>query len=321
MCDNLVSQRGIRNRSMDGDLTAKGHSRKRIIARVFGGLGNQLFCYAVARRLALKSGAELVLDDVTGFARDREYRRTFQLSHFAISGRTATPKERLEPFPRLKRLLLKGVSALLPPDKRIYVRQKGIDFDETILKLRPGGTTYLDGCWQSELYFKDVEADIRRDLAVVIELNREAIEIAKSARACNSVAVHVRFFDEPSTPGVYNMPREYYRTAIGVIEKKIENPTFFVFSDRPTNARELLDLPLGRTRFIENQCSPESPVSDLWLMSQCAHFIIANSTFSWWGAWLCGSPVKFVIAPGAEIREPKACWGFGGLIPREWKQV
>src|SRR6266853_438179 len=99
-------------------------TRDRVIARIKGGLGNQLFCYAAARRLALVNNAELVIDDVTGFVRDRQYRRRYALDHFHISVRKATPAERLEPLERYRRGLMKWLSRRKPLEERCYVEQE-----------------------------------------------------------------------------------------------------------------------------------------------------------------------------------------------------
>ena len=97
----------------------------KVIARIKGGLGNQLFCYAAARRLALVNGADLMLDDVTGFARDYQYRRRYALDHFNIMARKATPAERLEPFERLRRGVARAISRRLPFERRMYLEQEG----------------------------------------------------------------------------------------------------------------------------------------------------------------------------------------------------
>ena len=135
----------------------------KVIVRILGGLGNQLFCYAAARRLALVNDAELVLDTVSGFTYDRVYRRQYQLDHFNIPCRKATPTERLEPFGRLRRWLLRTWNRRLPFEKRSYIFQEGLDFDPRLLEFKPRGTVYLEGYWQSEKYFKDVEDIIRQE--------------------------------------------------------------------------------------------------------------------------------------------------------------
>ena len=127
---------------------------KKIITRIVGGLGNQLFIYAAARRLALVNHAELVLDDVSGFVRDHDYKRQCQLDHFKITCRKATAAERLEPFSRVSRYLKRRWNQSLPFAQRTYLVQEGMDYEPRLLQLKPQGTLYLEGYWQSEKYFK-----------------------------------------------------------------------------------------------------------------------------------------------------------------------
>ncbi|MBK8637475.1 MAG: hypothetical protein IPN92_04035 [Chromatiaceae bacterium] len=117
----------------------------KIIVRIKGGIGNQLFCYAAARRLSLVSQVELILDDVTGFVRDHRYRRAYALDHFAIPCRKVTPSERMEPFERGRRALAKWLARRRPLAERRYIEQQGNGFDERLLTLMPRGTVYLDG--------------------------------------------------------------------------------------------------------------------------------------------------------------------------------
>jgi hypothetical protein len=106
----------------------------KLIVRIKGGLGNQLFCYAAARRLALVNDAELVIDDVTGFARDQQYRRRYMLDRFNILARKATPRERLEPFERYRRGVMRLLSRRKPFVERHYLEREGIEFDERLLE-------------------------------------------------------------------------------------------------------------------------------------------------------------------------------------------
>ena len=138
----------------------------KIITRIRGGIGNQLFCYAAARRLALVNNAELVIDDVSGFVRDHDYKRDYQLDHFSIPCRKATAGERLEPFSRVRCYLKRSFNRNRPFQERSYIQQEGIDFNSRLLKVDPCGTIYLEGYWQSEDYFKDVEGAIRADLEI-----------------------------------------------------------------------------------------------------------------------------------------------------------
>lgn len=292
----------------------------RVITRIKGGLGNQLFCYAAARRLALVNNAELVIDHVTGFARDSLYSRCYMLDRFKIPVRKATSAERLEPFERYRRGIMKWFYIRKPFAERRYLEQEGIEYDKRLLAFKVKDTLYLDGLWQSEGYFKDVEQIIREDLQIIQPtdaVNRnKAEEIGKS----RSVAVHVRWFDGPGSSSAHNASPDYYRRAIALMESKIDLPRYFIFSDDPEAARAKVDLPEGRVTYISHNRGDENAYADLWLMTQCHHFIIANSTFSWWGAWLGGGKEKIVATPGVKIKG-KTAWGFRGLIPRDWVKV
>jgi hypothetical protein len=289
-----------------------------IIPRIFGGLGNQLLCYAAARRLALVNHAELVIDDVSGFVSDHEYQRHYQLDHFNIPCRKATPAERLEPFHRVRRYLKRSWNQRLPFAQRTYLVQAGMDFDPCLLHFKPQGTVYLEGYWQSENYFKDVQTAIRQDLQIKPPTDAANLAMAEQIRGSKAVAVHVRFFDEPHASVINNAPDDYYSRAVETMEHLVPAAHYFVFSDQPDAARARIPLPDARVTLVSHNQGDEHAYADLWLMTQCQHFIIANSTFSWWGAWLATNPAKQVIAPGFEMRQGKMWWGFEGLLPIEW---
>lgn len=290
----------------------------KIIPRIFGGLGNQLFCYAAARRLALVNNAELVIDDVSGFVNDHEYKRQSQIDHFSIPCRKATAAERLEPFSRVRRTLKRRWNQRLPFAQRAYLVQAGVDFDPSLLHFKPKGTVYLEGYWQSEDYFKDVADTIRADLRIIPPTDAANLAMAAQIRSCTAVAVHVRFFDEPHASGINNAPGDYYSRAVETMERLAPSAHYFIFSDKPEAARARIPLPDARVTLVAHNQGDELAYADLWLMTQCQHFIIANSTFSWWGAWLAAHPGKQVIAPGFEMRQGKMWWGFKGLLPGEW---
>jgi hypothetical protein len=298
----------------------------KIIVRIFGGLGNQLFIYAAARRLALKNDAELVIDDVSGFVRDHQYERFYQLEHFNIPCRKATAGERLEPFCRVRRYLKRRRDWHLPFEHRHYLVQEGIDFDERLLIFKPHGVVYLEGYWQSEGYFKNIEPQIREDLRIQHPRNNANQQVVENIRATTSVAVHLRFFNEPETsiqeaPYTNNAPGIYYKSAITEMEKRISGAHYFIFSDRPSKAKECLQMAAVSMTIVHHNQGDAMAYADMWLMSQCRHFIIANSTFSWWGAWLGQDPKKIVIAPGFEKRDGIMSWGFKGLLPEDWVKM
>lgn len=290
----------------------------KLILRVFGGLGNQLFCYAAARRLTLVNDAELVLDDISGFVFDHNYMRQYQLGHFNIHCRRATPAERMEPLARIRRYLKRSLNLLRPFEIRSYIQQEGVDYDHRLLAVRPRGTVYLEGYWQSENYFKDVAATIRQDLQIEPPTDVTNLAMAAQIQACTAVAVHVRFFDEPQVLGSNNTSGDYYTHAVDKMESLAPGAHYFLFSDRPEYARARIPLSDERVTLVSHNAGDEKAYADLWLMSQCRHFIIANSTFSWWGAWLSANDEKVVIAPGKELRVGVAWWGFDGLLPDDW---
>ena len=291
----------------------------KIIARIKGGLGNQLFCYAAARRLALINHAELVIDDVTGFVRDQQYRRQYALDNFHIPCRKATPKERMEPFERYRRGFMKWLSWRRPFSQRCYLEQEGNGFDDRLLSLKPKELIYLDGLWQSENYFKDEEQNIRDDLRIIPPTDVLNQRMAEKICNSNAVALHVRWFDLPGSTEGNNISVDYYQRAISLLDIKVDSPHYFVFSDAPEAALEKLGLNEDRVTLVAHNKGDENAFADLWLMTLCQHYIIANSTFSWWGAWLSDNPQKIVIYPGGGKNQDKdASFNFTGDQPFGW---
>ena len=304
--------------------TASGNgaqTMKKVIVRLRGGLGNQLFCYAAGRRLAWANSAELVMDHITGFERDHLYLRSYMLDRFNVATRLASPSERLEPLGRYRRYLAKRVSRITPYHKRRYIEQEGINFDGRILALRFNGTLYLDGYWQSEGYFCDIENIIRQDLIMkppVDDANREMAE--RIRESLNPVCVHMRWFSKTNAQSDYcdhNLSKDYYQKAMKQIHELVSTPCFFVFSEDIDAARQALGRFSDKIIFVGHNRGDEAAYADLFLMKQCRHFIIANSSFSWWGAWLGASKDKVVIAPDIYLTGI-ASWGFRGLLPEQW---
>ena len=290
----------------------------KVIPRILGGLGNQLFCYAAARRLAMVNNAELVIDDVSGFSYGDVYQRKYQLDHFSIPCRKATPSERLEPFSRIRRHLKRRFNRRLTYKARRYIKQEGIDFDPRLLQVKPHGTVYLEGYWQSEDYFKDVEETIRADLRIIPPTDAANLTMAAQICDCAAVAVHVRFFDEPQVISINNAPDNYYNRAVAMMERLVPNAHYFIFSDKPLIARARIPLPDDRVTLVAHNQDDENAYADLWLMTLCQHFIIANSTFSWWGAWLAERPETLIFSP-ERVKGILTAWGFPGNLPLRWK--
>jgi len=272
--------------------------KQKIIVRIKGGLGNQLFCYAAARRLSLVNDIELVIDDVTGFVRDDTYRRKYMLDHFSIPCRKATAWERKEPFERARRALSKLFARHRPYEARTYIEQEMPEFDNRLMSLQPKNTLYLDGLWQDERYFLDIAETIRSELTFRVSPTEKDQQLSKRISECQSVALHVRWFDSPNkTSSQRNLTSMYYQEAITEMEERLTSPHYFLFSDNIYAALQKISIPQDRLTCLDYDKSNERTIVDMWLMHQCKHFIMANSTFSWWGAWLGRSNNGIIVMP------------------------
>lgn len=301
--------------------------KPKLITRIKGGLGNQLFCYAAARRLALVNDAELIIDAVSGFAYDKEYKRKYGLDAFNINAKKVNLPDWKLPFDRISRVLNKKMSRGKPLSRQRYIFQNSIQFNPELLSLRlQPGTTYFDGFGQSERYFIDVEDIIRSDLK--IDPPRDALnqQMAKKILSTQAVALHVRWFEDINSSSPNNVSKKYYVDSINKISKSIDNPHFFIFSDNADSTIDKLGAIMKgfATTYVDINKSESMAFADMWLMSLCKHFIIANSTFGWWAAWLGENKgVSQVIAP-ATVIEPSSnitAWGFDGQIPERWTLV
>ncbi len=295
-------------------------NRPKVIVVMKGGIGNQFFCYAAARRLTLVNAADLVIDDVSGFAVDKLYQRKYYLDHFNIAGRPATVKERLKRPIIIHRNWMRIINRWRPFFKRTYLEDRHLSFDSRLLDFQVKGTLYLDGYWQSENYFKDIENVIKKDLAFKPSFDPYTEELACKIEGCTAIAIHRRWFDPSGENYTHNLPFNYYVQAIEKIERQVPNGIFFLFSDQPTLAAQELSYLGKRLVVVERNNNRDYTCDDLWLMSKCQHFIIANSTFSWWGAWLGEKEGSIVIAPDVKITGITA-WGFPGLIPERWQKL
>ncbi len=292
-----------------------------MVACIKGGIGNQLFSYAAARSLALKNNADLVIDAENGFKNDHYYKRTYQLDNFLIACPKASYLERLQPFPRLRKKLYRTYNQFFGFGKGKYIEQVGVDYDPRFLEIKFDGMVYIEGYWQSEKYFKNVEAVIRNDLIIKAPKDLKNQSMAAQIRSVNAVAIHLRFFDLSGDDSGNNVSKEYYLNAIKLIEELESDVHYFLFSNEPDEILKVLDLKNDNFTIVNHNLGDDLAYADLWLMSLCRHFIIANSTFSWWGAWLGSFCEKKVIAPGLKKFKGKTWWGFNGLIPSNWIQI
>lgn len=266
-----------------------------IIVQLKGGLGNQMFQYAAGRRLAHIQNTELYLD-LTRFASDSL--RDYSLEKFKIIGKIASPDLLKQiPFSRLDALRI-GIRNLFTKEKGIqYVKEQSFDFDERVLFLP--NNVYLEGYWQSERYFKDIQGLLKPEFSIKDEQDKANRGLTELIHSTESVNLHIRrgdYISNPITNEIHGTCSfDYYRRALEKLTETVEEPHLFIFSDDQEWVRNNLKLAYPSTLVEIN--GPDKDYEDMRLMSLCNHHIIANSSFSWWGAWLCKYPDKQVYAP------------------------
>ena len=283
-----------------------------IIISFAGGLGNQMFQYALFKKFQLLG--KNVKGDFNFYNKNKahngfELEKVFNLK---------IPKASQEEINKLK-----DNSDFLRKYRRFFrifwkstdIEQINFDFDDSIFAL---DNAYLNGYWQSEKYFKDISEQLRRDFAFRnIDLaNKKMLEKIKGTE---SVSIHIRRGDYESDPHTKKLLGgiciiSYYKRAIDIIQSKINNPYFFIFSDDLNWARENFRF-LSKCFFVDINHS-ENSYKDMFLMSHCNHNIIANSSFSWWGAWLNNNLNKIVIAPSKWFNNKRL--DSKDIVPESW---
>lgn len=295
-----------------------------------GGLGNQMFQYALGLSLARENNTQLVLD--TTYLNDRFPRRemlyrTFDLDIFNLtdgvgSAPNFTTLSKISSAVPIPGVWL-GIDVVLIQLGNVFgvcsfIKEKSeSQFDAHVLQAK--GNILLWGRWQSEKYFSNWQDVVRNAFRFKDTLNGEAAEITKEIEESSSVSLHVRRGDYVNFKAVKKIMGKtntsYYGAAVGYIAQRVDHPHFFVFSDDIAWCREHIKPPFPTTYLDEATQGPKSSFH-LRLMSLCKHNIIANSTFSWWGAWLNTHPDKIVIAPKRWYHN-----GNDDIVPEAWIKI
>src|SRR3990167_1313665 len=234
----------------------------KLIVQIMGGIGNQLFTYAAARRLALVNHCELVIDDVTGFEHDLLYKRKSQMDKFNISCRTANNFERMEPFSRVRNRIKQRINSYRSFTSRHFIFQESCDFDVRLLSFKLQGTTYLHGYWQSENYFKDIETTIRSDLKIKPPLDQINLGISKRINFDLAIAIHLRTFDKQNNDSIYNIKKSYYIQAIQRMESIAPGGHYYIFSEQQ-DLECCFNLPSDRITYVSHNIGDENAYADL----------------------------------------------------------
>lgn len=298
---------------------------KRVIAVVRGGLGNQMFIYAAARRIAIKNNAKLIL--LNDWFENEPHERHFLLDQFSISADITTTGDptipysaqthhRAEKLGRYYYLLSKTYPHYFVERTKSFLNAR-VPVDARALEVSFDDYLIVDGFFQNEKYFSDIKETIRSDFSLRKAPSEASLSLAEEIQSSNSVCIHFRRTELEQKAMLEKHGRkkwmkgyaqglgvDYYLKAIEIIEKRVDSPRYFCFSDHPNWVRENVALPVPVTYVSQNN-SQITCQEDIFLMAQCNHHIISHSTFGWWGAWLARNPNQSVVAPTNVCGRPK----------------
>lgn len=277
--------------------------------RMCGGLGNQLFQYAFGRAMALRNRVPLLLDCTTGFVSDA-YKRQFALRPYQIEAEMLVPEKAAAGLPaRLLARIGRKIRRSFRVDSGGHISEK----DPAVFQGELGGLKIdrrilFEGYWQHEAYFSGIRDRLLHELSPRVALSATTLEVADRMRAGNAVAVHVRCMraaprlregEVSKHPASLQIDPGYYERALLFMAERYASPHFFVFSDNHEWVKRHIALPGAVEHVFHN--AGDRDHEDMWLMTQCRGHVIANSTFSWWGAWLADAPGKVVVAPASGL--------------------
>jgi hypothetical protein len=278
-----------------------------ITTRMHGRLGNQMFQFAAARGLAARLGVPVAIDARGAIARgEGVLTRVFDLP---LAQPDNLPPDRTTAPLRYSQWRLTGSAPR-------FRREQGLAYNPQIETWGDG--CYLHGYWQSERYFTAVADQIRADFAFPKFSNNPNHRMAARIRMSQSVSLHVRRGDYVALGAHVLCDQAYYNTALTRILQGMQgDPTVYVFSDDPQWARDNLPLPVEKVVVDFN--GPDTDFEDMRLMSMCQHNIIANSSFSWWAAWLNENPGKQVAGPSQWFADPRL--KNPDILPATWLRI
>ncbi|MBI2966752.1 MAG: alpha-1,2-fucosyltransferase [Bacteroidetes bacterium] len=292
-----------------------------IVIKLQGGLGNQMFQYAAAQSLALIHDTRVCFDisSLEGQSKKNITHRTFSLNIFGLGKNICA-----NPYRKMIELPVNPAKRFFTKIKRRLIRfsyycESSLAFDPSFFNL--GKNSCLEGYFQSENYFIRFEDFFRRTFIFHLSDDFKYHGIQKKIISENSISLHIRYGDygtaDAATHGLLNP--SYYLKAVSFIKEKTGKPFIFIFSDHkvPDEFRKQLNCPNAVVPTEKN----DGQITDMYLMSQCRHHIIANSTFSWWGAWLNNKPGKIVIAPARWFSDPVKQGQAGDIVPYSWTKI
>ncbi len=273
-----------------------------IITKISDGFGNQLFMYACGYAVSRHLDTKLMLD--TSYL-DTNRLRHYELDKLNICYDKMFGVSVCRYYP-LKVLCRKIVHAYMKWRYRFLYEKSGVSYDFNTKDIK--NNTYLFGYWQSEKYFLSYRDELLKMFTPKYVLSEGCIDYVRQVKACQSVAVHVRRGDYVALGNC--LGTEYYDEAIKIINSRITNPVYYIFSDDLSYAKLIFDEKQGTYKYVE-YLSDNLSLDDFFIMKECNHIIMANSSFSWWAAWLNNNADKIVICP--KIKQ----WD-GDFYPKNW---
>ncbi|WP_121352388.1 alpha-1,2-fucosyltransferase [Flavisolibacter nicotianae] len=280
-----------------------------IVSKLYGGLAGQMLQYALGRNLSLKNQTELYLD-LSWYKSENQnstFPRTFKLDKLNVQYKEVDYSRlywKIRTMHRLKSL---------NPFSLVVVKEKDFSrFDPSIIETK--NNSVLDGYFNSYKYFEEVRDCLLREFTPNEQPNQKNSSCLHKIRATNAVSVHFRRGDYALTSFHGMLTKDYYEAAIDKICSQLADPYLYIFSDEPEWVIDNIRFPFNYE--VVNFNRDENNYWDMELMKNCRHNIIANSGFSWWGAWLNQNPEKTVVAPKVWIAEQER--EMNDFIPKEW---
>jgi hypothetical protein len=286
-----------------------------------GGLGNQMFQYAIARALSEHYQSPFLLDcswfDVP---QSETTPRPYQLDLLQIQN---TAKSNLD-FPKKPHRWLRILQTLLPSSQIVYYQQNAFGFDPSLFQFKDMAERdlFLFGYWQAYPYLENIRPILQTEFKTKAPTPDHYQNYLDHIRTSESVMLHIRRGDYVNSPSAAKfhgvLPLSYYQQAIEALSLQKPQAHFFIFSDDLPWAKEALPQDLRMT-FVENAMQADSAAQELQLMTLCKHHIIANSSLSWWGAWLRTNSNGLVYAPNRWISDSSL--DLSNLLPTSWNRI
>lgn len=293
-----------------------------IIVKLYGGLGNQMFQYAIGRYLSLKHSTQLKFDIYYQKTRTdfnpEDIEDLFRIYNLPVE---IASNEDIRKICSLRNSFRIPFISHFILKTQNYFKEENIMFNPKILSVPDN--SYLDGYWQTEKYIIDIRKQLIKDFTLTEELTGNNMTTAESInRTENSVSIHIRgrdYLNNQATNSTHFVcDFNYYNSCIEYITQRFDNPYYFIFTDDPDWVKDGFPIKYPHTIIQNNQWNKNSHI-DMHLMSLCKHNIVANSSFSWWAAWLNQNEKKTVLSPAKWYRND--IYNKNDVVPQQWIKI